>query len=68
MTMAALDQSLVLDWLIGASLAFGAAFVALRYFKLSPFWALLIGMLVFTGMHFPIQTHAALVEVPRPTN
>jgi hypothetical protein len=64
-TIAALDQSLVLDWLIGAALAFGVAFVALRYFKVSPFWALLIGMLVFTGLHFPIGTYATKLVIPR---
>ena len=68
MTIEALDQSLVLDWLIAALIAFGIAFVALRYFKLSPFWALLIGMLVFTGLHFPITTHATMLVMPKASN
>jgi len=63
-----IDLYFALDWAMGALLAFGAAFVALRYFKLSPLWALTIGMIVFTGLHFPLQTHAARVGVPRNSN
>ena len=62
-----IELSLVIDWAVCALVAFGAAFVALRYFKLSPLWALAIGMLVFTGLNFPIPVHtfAAKVAMPR---
>jgi hypothetical protein len=65
-----LDQSMMIDWAVGAVIAFGAAFVALRYFKLSPLWALIIGMVIFTGLDFPfpiMMTHAVVV-VPKNSN
>lgn len=57
-----------MEWLFGALIAFGAAFVALRYFKLSPLWALIIGMVVFTGLNFPLTTHAVRVDMPVRVN
>ena len=61
MTIDAISMSLAIDWAIGAAIAFAAAFVALRFFKLSPLWALIIGMVVFTGLQFPLTTHAVRV-------
>ena len=55
-----------MEWGVAALLALGASLIALRVFKLSPVWALVIGMIVFTGLFFPIQTHAVLLELPRP--
>jgi hypothetical protein len=62
-----IELSLIIGWAIGAVIAFGAAFIALRYFKLSPLWALIIGMVIFTGIQFPfpLYTTAARVEVPK---
>ena len=54
------------EWLFTALLAFGAAAI-LKFFKLAPLWALAIGMLVFTGLQFPIQTHAVMLDMPTPT-
>jgi hypothetical protein len=42
MTIDPINLSLAADWAIGAAIAFGAAFVSLRYFKLSPLVALII--------------------------
>lgn len=65
-----IELSLAIDWALTAIIAFGVALVALRYFKLSPLWALMVGMIVFTGLHFPIPIHtfAARVEVPGNSN
>lgn len=61
-----IDLFFVLDWVVAAALAFGAAFVALRYFKLSPLLALIIGMVIFTGLHFPLYVFTARVVIPAP--
>jgi hypothetical protein len=58
------NTSLAIDWAIGAVIAFAAALVALRYFKPSPLWALMIGMVIFTGLQFPITTHAVRIDMP----
>ncbi len=63
-----IDLSLAIEWAVAAVAASGAAFVALRYFKFSPLWALIIGMVVFTGLQFPIQTHAVKLVMPRNLN
>ena len=68
MTIDPVNLSLAADWAIGAAIAFGAAFVALRYFKLSPLVALIIGMVIFTGLQFPITTHMTKLVMPRSSN
>ncbi len=57
-----------IEWIVTAGIAFGVSLIALKIWKLSPLWALLIGMAVFTGLWFPIQTHAVMLEMPRPSN
>ncbi len=54
------------EWVVAALLALGAAILALKVFKVSPIWALVIGMAIFTGLQFPIQTHAVKVDMPAP--
>lgn len=56
-----------LGWLIAGLLGLGAAILALKVFKLSPIWALIIGMVVFAGLQFPIQTHAVKLDMPVPS-
>ena len=53
---------------VTALLALGAALVALKGFKMAPVWALVIGMVVFAGLWFPIQTHAVRLDMPRTSN
>jgi len=55
-----------IEWGTAALLALGAAILALKVFKLSPIWALVVGMVVFTGLQFPIQTHAVKLNMPLP--
>jgi len=62
MTIAFLD---VVEWTVTALLALGAAMLALKVFRLAPVWSLVIGMAVFTGLWFPIQTHAVMLEMPQ---
>lgn len=54
------------EWAFSALLALAVSLVALRFFKLAPTWALIIGTVVFTGLQFPLRTHAVLLEMPRP--
>ena len=61
MTIEPINLSLAIEWAVAAIVAFGAALVALRYFKLAPLWALIVGMAIFTGLQFPITTHATVV-------
>ena len=68
MTVDAIDLAQAIEWAVAAALAFGAAFVALRYFKLSPIWALAIGMAIFTGLQFPLVTHATVARIQRVPN
>lgn len=56
----------VIEWGFAALLALGASIVALKAFKLAPIWAVVIGIAVFTGLQFPIKTHAVMLEMPRP--
>jgi hypothetical protein len=58
----------VIEWGVGALLALGASFIALKVFKLAPLWAVVIGIVVFTGLQFPIKTHAVLIHVPPPNS
>lgn len=55
----------VIEWAFAALIALGAALAALKLAKVSPLWAVVIGMLVFTGLQFPLKTHAVMVEMPR---
>jgi len=66
MTIDAIDPMLAAEWGVSALIALAAALSALRWFKLAPLWAVVIGMVVFTGLQFPIKTHAVLLEMPRP--
>jgi hypothetical protein len=54
------------EWAVAALLALGAALLALRVFKWGPILSLVIGMIVFTGLFFPITTHAIRLDMPRP--
>ena len=54
-----------LGWAVCALIGLGAALVALKYFKLSPLWAVVIGMAVFALLQFPIPTHAVKLDMPR---
>jgi hypothetical protein len=54
------------EWGFNALLAIGLSLIALRVFKMADVWALVIGMVVFTGLQFPIRTHTVLLEMPRP--
>jgi len=67
MTMEPINLSLAMEWAVAAIVAIGVALVALRYFKLSPLWALIVGMVIFTGLQFPITTHVTL-PMPRHSN
>ena len=53
-----------LGWAVCALIGLGAALAALKYLKLSPVWALVIGMAVFTLLQFPIPTHAVKLDIP----
>jgi hypothetical protein len=55
-----------LIWAVCGLFGTGAALVALKYFKLSPVWALVVGMAVFAGLQFPIETHAVMHQIPLP--
>jgi hypothetical protein len=68
MTIDAINLFLAIEWAVAAAIAFGAAFIALRYFKLSPLWALVVGMVIFTGMQFPLVTHATMAVIHRSSN
>ena len=59
----AINLSLAIEWAVSAVIAFGAAFVALRYFKATPLWALVIGMVIFTGLRFPLATQATMAVI-----
>ncbi len=61
-----IDPYQAAEWAISALIALGISLVALRLFKLAPTWALVIGMVVFTGLQFPIQTHAVKLDFPPP--
>jgi hypothetical protein len=61
-----IDPYQAAEWAISALIALAVSLLALRRFKLSPTWALVIGMVVFTGLQFPITTHAVMLEMPRP--
>jgi hypothetical protein len=61
-----IDPYQAAEWAISALIALAVSLVALRLFKLAPTWALVIGMVVFTGLQFPLRTHAVLPEMPRP--
>jgi hypothetical protein len=63
-----IDPFQAIEWGVSALLALGAALIALKTFRLSPVWSLVIGMAVFTVLHFPITTHAVKVDLPRPSN
>ena len=68
MTIDAIILSLAIEWAVAAAVAFGAAFIALRYFKLSPLWALVIGMVIFTALQFPLATHATMAVIQTKPN
>ena len=53
----------LIEWAVSALVALGASLIALRVFKLAPIWALVIGMVIFTGLQFPIQTHAVKLDL-----
>jgi hypothetical protein len=53
-----------IEWAVAALLALGASVVALKAFKLAPLWAVVIGILVFTGLQIPISTHAVMLKMP----
>jgi len=57
-----------LSWAVGALIGLGAALTALKYFKRSPVWAVVIGMTVFTLLQFPIPTHAVKLDMPLRSN
>ena len=56
----------LIEWAVAALLALGATLVALRALKLSPTWSVVIGMVVFAGLWFPIRTHAVKIDIPPP--
>lgn len=56
----------LIEWGVAALLALTASIIALRAFKLAPIWAVVIGIIVFTALHFPIQTHAVKLDMPAP--
>ncbi len=58
----------VIEWGLAALLALGVAVAVLKLTKLGRLLALVIGMLVFTGLQFPIKTHAVMLEMPRKSN
>lgn len=60
-----IDPLQAAEWVVGAIIALAVAIAALRWLKLSPIWALVIGMAVFAGLTFPIQTHAIKLDMPR---
>ena len=55
----------LLVWGVTAALALCASLLALKVFKLNPLWAVVIGMVVFTGLNFHIPTHAVLIKMPQ---
>ena len=57
----------LIDWGMAAGLALVASLIALKVLKLAPLWAVVIGIVVFTGLHFPIMTHA-VIQVPKTSN
>ncbi len=59
-----IDTFLAIGWGVTALLALGATLVALKVFRLSPVWSLVIGMAVFTVLHFPIDVK---LDMPRPS-
>ena len=61
-----IDPILAVEWGVSELIALAVAIAALRWFKLGPIWAVVIGMVVFTGLQFPIKTHAVMLEIPRP--
>ena len=68
MTIDAINLSLAIEWAVAAAISFAAAFIALRYFKLSTLWALVIGMVIFTGLQFPLVTHVTMARIQRISN
>ena len=54
----------LIEWGVAALLSLAASLIALRAFKLAPMWAVVIGIIVFTVLHFPIQTHAVKLDMP----
>jgi hypothetical protein len=65
-TIDPIDPVRAAEWGVSALIALAAAIAALRWFKLGPIWAVVIGMAVFTGLQFPIRTHAVMLEMPLP--
>jgi hypothetical protein len=58
----------LIEWAMAAILALGASLVVLKVFRFAPVWAVVIGMVVFTGLQFPIKTHAVLIDMPPPNS
>jgi hypothetical protein len=58
----------LIEWGTAAILALGASLVVLKVFRWTPIWAVVIGMIVFTGLQFPIKTHAVMIDMPPPTS
>jgi hypothetical protein len=55
-------------WGTSALVALGASLLALKVFKVPPIWAVVIGIVVFTALGFPIPTHAVRVDMPQNSN
>ena len=64
-TIDPIDPMLAVEWGASALITLAVSIAALRWFKLGPIWVVVIGMVVFTGLQFPIKTHAVLLEMPR---
>ena len=56
----------LIEWGIAALLSLGATLIALKVFKLAPAWAVVIGIVVLTGLYLPLRTHAVRIEIPQP--
>jgi hypothetical protein len=56
----------VIEWSMAALLALGVTVLALKVFRLAPLWAVVVGMVVFTLLFFPITTHAVLLKMLPP--
>lgn len=56
----------LIEWGFSALLALAASLIALRVFKSAPMWAVVIGIIVFTVLRFPIPTHAVKLNMPAP--
>ena len=51
-------------WGTAALIGLGVALFALKVLKLPPIWALILGMVIFAGIQFPIATHAVRIDMP----